>query len=80
MASSKAPGLKREQIDQAVSALLKYIGSSKADSTDLLEDEEYLYLVSVFTQLVRKASVSSLLWTNALYYAEYCAEEDSATT
>lgn len=48
MASSRAPGLKREQIDKAVSALLKYIGSQKADSTDLLEDEEYLYLVSVF--------------------------------
>lgn len=44
MASSKAPGLKREQIDKAVSALLKYIGSQKADSTDLLEEEEYLYL------------------------------------
>ena len=49
MASSKAPGLKREQIDKAVLALLKYIGSQKADSTDLLEDEQYLYLVSVFT-------------------------------
>lgn len=50
MASNKAPGLKREQIDKAVSALLKYIGSQKADSTDLLEDEEYLYLVSVITK------------------------------
>ena len=47
MASGKAPGLKREQIDKAVSALLKYIGSQKADSTDLLEEEEYLYLVRV---------------------------------
>lgn len=49
MASGKAPGLKREQIDKAVSALLKYIGSQKADSKDLLEDEEYLYLVSEVT-------------------------------
>ena len=52
MASNKAPGLKREQVDKAVSALLKYIGSQKADSKDLLEDEEYLYLVSVFPKPV----------------------------
>ncbi|KAL3138723.1 hypothetical protein ABBQ32_006478 [Trebouxia sp. C0010 RCD-2024] len=44
MASSKAPGLQREQIDKAVSALLKYVGAQKSDSKDLLEDEEYLYL------------------------------------
>lgn len=51
MASNKAPGLKREQIDKAVSALLKYVGCQKADSKDLLEDEEYLYLVSAFIKL-----------------------------
>ena len=51
MASSGAPGLKREQVEKAVQALLKYIGTQKADSKDLLEDEEYLYLVMlmVFT-------------------------------
>lgn len=51
MASSKAPGLQREQIDKAVSALLKYVGSQKSDSKDLLEDEEYLYLVSACSKL-----------------------------
>ena len=55
MASGKAPGLQREQVDKAVSALLKYIGSQKADSKDLLEDEEYLYLVSEFTRFGAKS-------------------------
>lgn len=44
MAIGKTPGLRREQVEKAVSALLKYIGTQKADSKDLLEDEEYLYL------------------------------------
>lgn len=76
MASSKAPGLKREQIDKAVSALLKYIGSQKADSTDLLEEEEYLYLVRV--QPVRNALEHRPL--THLCCAEYRIEKDSATT
>ena len=46
MASSKTPGLKREQVQKAVAALLKYVDSQKEGSKDLLEDEEYLYLVS----------------------------------
>jgi len=46
MANSKTPGLKREQVQKAVAALLKYVDSQKEGSTDLLEDEEYLYLVS----------------------------------
>lgn len=79
MASNKAPGLKREQIDKAVSALLKYIGSQKADSTDLLEEEEYLYLVRVQPpQLVREALAHEPL--TQLCCAEYCIEKDSATT
>ena len=45
MGSGNAQGLRREQAEKAVSALLKYIGTQKADSKDLLEDEEYLYLV-----------------------------------
>lgn len=79
MASSKAPGLKREQIDKAVSALLKYIGSQKADSTDLLEEEEYLYLVRVHSpQLVRIALAYRLL--TQLCCAEHRIEKDSTTT
>lgn len=46
MASGKAPGLKQEQIQKAVTALLKHIGTQKEGSKDLLEEEEYLYLVS----------------------------------
>lgn len=46
MASGKTPGLDRQQIQKAVTALLKYVDSQKAGSKDLLEDEEYLYLVS----------------------------------
>lgn len=45
MASSKTPGLKRDQVQKAVTALLKYVDSQKQGSKDLLEDEEYLYLV-----------------------------------
>lgn len=44
MASSKTPGLKRDQVQKAVTALLKYVDSQKQGSKDLLEDEEYLYL------------------------------------
>ncbi len=50
MASSKTPGLKREQVQKAVTALLKYVDLQKAGSKDLLEDEEYLYLVSRLLQ------------------------------
>lgn len=46
MASSKAPGLKQEQIKKAITALLKHIGRQQEGSKDLLQDEEYLYLVS----------------------------------
>ena len=46
MANSKTPGLKREQVQKAVAALLKYVVSQKEGSKDLLEDEEYIYLVS----------------------------------
>jgi hypothetical protein len=45
MANSTTPGLKREQVQKAVAALLKYVDSQKEGSKDLLEDEEYLYLV-----------------------------------
>lgn len=44
MANSKTPGLKREQVQKAVAALLKYVVSQKEGSKDLLEDEEYIYL------------------------------------
>lgn len=46
MANSKTPGLEREQVQKAVAALLKYVASQKEGSKDLLEDEEFLYLVS----------------------------------
>ena len=77
MASSKAPGLKRDQIDKAVSALLKYVGSQKSDSKDLLEDEEYLYLVSPCVKL-NAVSLRIQAVTRPLS-AEHCAQEDSTT-
>ena len=50
MASNKAPGLKKEQLQKAVKALLKHIGKQQEGSKDLLQDEEYLYLVSCSLQ------------------------------
>ena len=46
MASDKAPGLKQEQVKKAVTALLKHVGRQQEGSKDLLQDDEYLYLVS----------------------------------
>lgn len=39
-------GIDEVQVQKAVVALLKYIGKEKQNSTNLLEDEELLYLVS----------------------------------
>lgn len=35
-----------KQVRKAVEALLKYIGKQKKDSSNLLEEDELLYLVS----------------------------------
>ena len=35
----------KKQVEKAVAALLKYIGKEKKDSSNLLEEDELLYLV-----------------------------------
>lgn len=39
------PGLDPEQVRKAASALLKFVGSQKEDSKELLQDDEVFYLV-----------------------------------
>lgn len=37
----------KEQVKKAVDALLKYVGKQKEESKNLIEDEDFLYLVRV---------------------------------
>ena len=62
MASSKAPGLKQEQLQKAVKALLKHIGKQQEESKNLLQDEEYLYLVSCGTQRANLGVFATILY------------------
>lgn len=81
MAIGKTPGLRREQVEKAVSALLKYIGTQKADSKDLLEDEEYLYLVTASQNYLQdQALYIHLLFLHPFVKpAEYCTQENPST-
>ena len=46
MASARSV-LDREQMRKAVAALMKYIGKEKAESKELFDDDEFLYVVRV---------------------------------
>eukprot|EP00887_Chlorella_sp_A99_P005117 scaffold25.g5117.t1 len=55
MAAAKLQGLSEEQVHKAVKALLKYVGTQKEKSTNLLEDEdELLYLVIALKKVPQK--------------------------
>lgn len=51
---NKTPGLQEQQINKAVKALLKFTGQQHDDSMNLLEEDEFIYLVCNVLMLVSK--------------------------
>ena len=78
------PGLKRQQVQKACEALLTHVKKQKVSATDLLEDDEILYLVRTSLNLQehdvilsgrrRKLSVTPSLKLKLA--ADHCFAED----
>ena len=64
------PGLKSQQILKACNALLKHVAKQKVASTDLLEEDEIIYLVQAFRASIvtqhevfgREERLARLVW------------------
>jgi len=66
------PGIEsidKKQVKKAVAALLKYIGKQKNERSNLLEEDELLYLVSV--QLCRHAWPSVVAYASFLFQTQF---------
>lgn len=44
--ADKLVGLNQEQVQKAVTALLKFVGKQKDENNSLFDEDEFLYLVS----------------------------------